>query len=70
MPPGSDAEQFGLAQLFDRNDDPGETRNLAEDAAYGEVVKTCQRKLLAQEAKTPATGNCAAKSETCNIELG
>ena len=51
MPPGPDAEQFGFAQLFDRQNDPGETKNLAEDAAYGETVKACQDKLLAQEAK-------------------
>ena len=51
LPPGPDAAQFGLAQLFDRHDDPGETQNLVEDAAYSEVVKTCQDKLLAQEAK-------------------
>ena len=50
LPPGPDAAQFGLAQLFDRHDDPGETRNLAEDAAYSKVVETCQEKLLAQEA--------------------
>ena len=51
LPPGPDAAQFGLAQLFDRHDDPGETRNLIEDAAYSEVVETCQDKLLAQEAR-------------------
>ncbi len=50
LPPGPDAAQFGLAQLFDRHDDPGETRNLAEDEAYDEVIKMCQDKLLAQEA--------------------
>ncbi|MDE0683038.1 MAG: hypothetical protein OXI63_09010, partial [Candidatus Poribacteria bacterium] len=49
LPPGPDAAQFGLAQLFDRHDDPGEMQNLAEDEAYDEVVKMCQDKLLAQE---------------------
>ena len=51
LPPGPDAAQFGLAQLFDRHVDPGETQNLAGDAAYNEVVKTCKDKLLVQEAK-------------------
>lgn len=50
-PPGPDAEQLGLSQLFNRHDDPGETKNLAEDAAYGEVVNACRDKLLAQEAQ-------------------
>ena len=50
-PPGPDAEQLGLSQLFDRHDDPGETKNLAEDAAYSEVVNACRDKLLAQEAR-------------------
>ena len=51
QPPGPDAEQLGLAQLFDRHDDPRETENLAHDTAYGEVVETCREKLFAQEAK-------------------
>ncbi len=50
-PPGPDAEQLGLAQLFDRHDDPGETENLAQDTTYGEVIETCQEKLFAQEAR-------------------
>ena len=48
-PPGPDAEQLGLAQLFDRHDDPGETNNLAEDTAYGKVIESCREKLLLQE---------------------
>lgn len=51
QPPGPDAEQLGLVQLFDRHDDPRETVNLAHDTAYGEVVETCREKLFAQEAK-------------------
>ena len=51
MPPGPNAEQFGLAQLFDRHNDPGETKNLAEETSYGDTVKACEDKLLAQEAK-------------------
>jgi len=50
-PPGPDAGKLGLAQLFDRHNDPGETKNLAQDTAYGEVVETCQKKLFAQEAR-------------------
>ena len=48
-PPGPDAEQLGLAQLFDRHDDPGETNNLAEDTAYGKVIESCREKLFVQE---------------------
>lgn len=51
LPPGPDAEQFGLAQLFDRKNDPAETENLVTDPAYSEIVKVSQDKLLAQEAK-------------------
>ena len=50
-PPGPDAEQLGLAQLFDRQNDPGETENLAGNPAYDEVVKICRNKLFAQEAR-------------------
>ena len=50
-PPGPDAEQLGLAQLFDLQDDPGETENLAEDPAYSKVITACRDKLFAQEAK-------------------
>jgi hypothetical protein len=50
-PPGPDAERLGLAQLFDRQNDLGETENLAGNASYNEVVKMCRDKLLAQEAK-------------------
>ena len=48
-PPGPDPEQLGLAQLFDRYDDPGETNNLTENAAYDKVIETCQEKLFVQE---------------------
>ena len=50
-PPGPDVEQLGLAQLFDRHNDPGETENLAGNPAYDEVVKICRNKLFAQEAR-------------------
>ncbi len=50
-PPGPDAEQFGFAQLFDRQNDPGETENLVGNAIYNEDVKICKDKLLTQEAK-------------------
>ena len=50
-PPGPDAEQLGFAQLFDRQNDPGETENLTGNATYNEVVKDCRDKLLAQETK-------------------
>ena len=49
-PPGPDAEQLGLAQLFDRQNDPGETKNLVGNPVYDEDVKTCRDKLLTQEA--------------------
>ena len=50
-PPGPDVEQLGLAQLFDSQNDPGETENLVGNAAYDEVVKECRDKMLAQETK-------------------
>ncbi|MDE0555504.1 MAG: sulfatase-like hydrolase/transferase [Candidatus Poribacteria bacterium] len=50
-PPGTDAEQLGLAQLFDRQNDLGEMENLVGNAAYNEDVKICRDKLLTQEAK-------------------
>ena len=51
QPPGPDVEQLGLAQLFDRQNDPGETENLAGNPTYDEVVKICRNKLFAQEAR-------------------
>ena len=51
LPPGPDAEQFGLAQLFDRQNDPVETENLVSEAAHNETVKTHQDRLLAEESK-------------------
>ena len=51
QPPGPDAEQLGLDQLFDRQNDPGETENLAGNPTYDEVVKICRNKLFAQEAR-------------------
>ena len=48
-PPGPDAEQLGLAQLFNRHADPGETNNLAENTAYGKVIESCREKLFVQE---------------------
>jgi len=49
--PGPDTDQLGLAQLFDRQNDPGETENLAGNPTYDEVVKVCRHKLFAQEAR-------------------
>ena len=51
QPPGPNAEKLGLAQLFDRQNDPGETENLAGNPTYDEVVKICRNKLFAQEAR-------------------
>ncbi len=51
MPPGPDIEQLGLAQLFDRQNDPGEMVNLAYKPEYQQVVNTCREKLLAQESR-------------------
>ena len=50
QPPGPDTDQLGLAQLFDRQNDPGETENLVGNPIYDEVVKICRNKLFAQEA--------------------
>ncbi len=51
VPPGPDAQNLGLAQLFNRHDDPGETKNLAQDINYSHSLKTCRDKLLAAEEK-------------------
>ena len=51
QPPGPNAEKLGLAQLFDRQNDPGETENLAGNPTYDEVVKICRNKLFVQEAR-------------------
>ncbi len=51
QPPGPNTDQLGLAQLFDRQNDPGETENLAGNPTYDEVVKVCRNKLFAQEAR-------------------
>ena len=51
VPPGPDTEQLGLVQLFDKQDDPGETMNLADVPEYQDVIKACREKLLAQESQ-------------------
>ncbi|MDE0087290.1 MAG: DUF4976 domain-containing protein, partial [Candidatus Poribacteria bacterium] len=51
FPPGPNAEELGLAQLFDRHNDPWETKNLADAPEYQEVFKTCREKLLTQESQ-------------------
>lgn len=52
FPSGPDAEQLGVEQLFDLPHDPWETKNIAGEAGYNEVVKmACREKLLAQEAE-------------------
>ncbi len=51
LPPGPDAENLGVAQLFNRHVVPSETVNLADVAAYSETVEACREKLFAQEAE-------------------
>lgn len=49
VPPGPDVEQLGLAQLFDKHNDPSETVNLADTSEYQDVINDCREKLLTQE---------------------
>ena len=49
--PGPDADRLGLEQLFDLQEDPAETRNLAGDAQYADVLTTLRGQLLAIEAR-------------------
>ena len=51
IPPGPDTEQLGLAQLFDKHNDPWETENLADAQEYQEIIETCRGRLLAQESQ-------------------
>ncbi len=49
LPPGPNLEQLGLAQLFDRSADPGETANLADEPEYQSTINRCREKLLTHE---------------------
>ncbi|MCY4402499.1 MAG: sulfatase-like hydrolase/transferase [Candidatus Poribacteria bacterium] len=51
IPPGPDNEQLGLIQLFDRQNVPGETVNLAYEPRYQDVIKENRKQLLDQESK-------------------
>lgn len=51
LPPGPDAQQLGLAQLFDRNADPYEKVNLVNNPKYKNIVNSCIEKLLDQESQ-------------------
>ena len=50
-PPGPDTSRLGRAQLFDLQADQWETRNLASQAGYENVIDSCRVDLLAHEAK-------------------
>jgi len=50
-PPGPDASRLGRAQLFDLQEDPWETQNLASQSGYEDVIDLCRANLLAQEAE-------------------
>lgn len=50
-PPGPDASRLGRAQLFDLQEDPWETQNLASQQGYEDVIDLCRADLLAQEAR-------------------
>ncbi len=49
-PPGPDASRLGRAQLFDLQEDPWETRNLAGQPRYEDAINSCRADLLAHEA--------------------
>ena len=50
QPPGPDPERIGLEQIFDLQEDPGETRNLAFDEDKRELLMQCRQTLLDFEA--------------------
>ena len=47
--PGPDDAERGVEQLFDLRDDPGETRNLAGEAALAGEIADCRRRLAESE---------------------
>jgi arylsulfatase A-like enzyme len=49
VPPGPDPDSFGLMQLYDLEEDPWETRNLALNEEHSWVIEDCREKLLDQE---------------------
>ncbi|MEM7035319.1 MAG: sulfatase-like hydrolase/transferase, partial [Chloroflexota bacterium] len=51
VPPGPNAEQLGLEQLFDLETDPFETKNLAYEANLKPQLEACRQQLLAFEEK-------------------
>ncbi|TDF95501.1 sulfatase-like hydrolase/transferase [Paenibacillus piri] len=51
LPPNSLRNRIGLEQLFDLTADPGETCNLANDAAYKGVIVTMREELVEYEGK-------------------
>lgn len=50
LPPGPDPNSIGREQLFDLEADPWETRNLASETAYSDVLSDCREKLFSFEA--------------------
>jgi len=49
QPPGPDPERIGLEQIFDLQEDPGETKNLAFDDDKRELLMQCRQALLDYE---------------------
>ena len=50
-PPGPDSKQLGLAQLFDRHNDPYETVNLVDSPEHQRIIEYCKNKLIEQESR-------------------
>ncbi len=49
LPPGPNDAQLGLTQLFHRNTDPSETKNLADEPECKDIINACKIKLFSQE---------------------
>jgi arylsulfatase A-like enzyme len=49
--PGPDAERLGLEQLFDLENDPSETANLASEKRHAELLSEFRRRLLDYETR-------------------
>ena len=51
IPPGPDPDALGLEQLFDLDNDPWETKNIASEPEFADAVASCRAKLLEHESR-------------------
>ncbi len=68
MPPSHEQNKLGIEQLFDLERDPGETRNLACDPSYSQILTNLRHKLFEHESNLERTsvtdpGSCKIISQ-------